>query len=227
MEISSMTYLDHWTTQFPAFMAKASKWEKDLLAQQDPAGLAIYTEQQLRQLLDLLKDFDLRKKEGRLSESIIYKQYVEDLSQHWDSCAAWNGLFQFIATATMAAGLAISFEPGLLITGIAHMAGGLGLALFSRAKMGLRAATRYNHKKLAERFGIPYSEQSVREEAKFGAKGLLPIIYIPLNSIAIMLSGLFCERYFGTWWGLIVGDIGLLLIIGDFIYLWHLLRKAK
>lgn len=225
--MSSMTYLDHWTTQFPAFMAKASKWEKDLLAQQDPAGLAIYTEQQLRQLLDLLKDFDLRKKEGRLSESIIYKRYVEDLSQHWDSCAAWNGLLQFIATATMAAGLAISFEPGLLITGIAHMAGGLGLALFSRAKIGLKAAIRYNHKKLAERFGTPYSEQSVREEAKFGAKGLLPIIYIPLSVIAIILSGLFCETYFDTWHGLHVAGIGILLGIGNFIYLWVMIRKSE
>lgn len=45
-------------------MAKASKWEKELLAQQNPNGLAIFSEQELRRQLELLKDFDLRKKEG-------------------------------------------------------------------------------------------------------------------------------------------------------------------
>ena len=222
-----MTFLEYWETKFPDFMAKASKWEKELLAQQNPEGLAIFSEQELRRQLELLKDFDLRKKEGRLSESIIYKRYVEELSQHWDSCAAWNGLFQFIAAATMAAGLAMAFEPGLLIMGIAHMAGGLGLALFSRAKIGLRAATRYNHKRLARRFGFTYSEKAVKEEARFGAKGLFPVVYIPLNAIAIILSGLFCESYFGTWHGIHVGAIGFLLVLGDFIYFWHLLRKNK
>ncbi len=222
-----MTFLEYWETKFPDFMAKASKWEKELLAQQNPNGLAIFSEQELRRQLELLKDFDLRKKEGRLSESIIYKRYVEELSQHFDTCFAWNGLFQFIAVATMTAGLSMVFEPGLLTVGIAHMAGGLALALLSRAKIGLRAAIRYNHKKLAKRFNLTYSEKAVKEDAKFAAKGLYPVVYVLLTGISIILSGLFCERYFGSWYGLQVGSIGIAIILVDFVYFWWVIRRAK
>lgn len=222
-----MNYLDYWIKQFPTFISKTNEWEKRLLANQDPSKLAVYTEQDLVYLLELLKDFEVRRKEGKLSESIIYKKSVKDLQDVWEKNLAWNGLAQVVSIALLTAGISMLATPDYMLPGALHAIPGAMLSLVAIAKLGIRNTLQRNAKKLSSRFGVSISPEDLKKECRLERKALMVLVYIPILSSVCMASGMLASDLLHNRVGLIVGGIGGLALIADMVYWWRLTKKAK
>lgn len=100
-----MTPIEYWTNRFPEFIAKISEGDKRLLSTQEAFKHSVITEQDLKRLLDLLRDFDVKKKQGKIMESKIFREYNRELDEWYNGNMIKNGFAQAIATALITIGV--------------------------------------------------------------------------------------------------------------------------
>ena len=127
-----MTPIEYWTKRFPDFMANTSEWEKELLSSQEAFKHSVITEQDLKHLLDLLKDFDVKKKQGKFMESKIYKDFNKELDYRYEGNMIKNGFAQAGATALIAVGASRIDVDYCLFSNIILIAVGIVLAIVGR-----------------------------------------------------------------------------------------------
>lgn len=188
MEVNDMTYLQYWEQRFPEFMAKTSKWERSLLSTQDPSRVGVLDEKDLANRLTLLKDFEVKRKEGKLIESTLYQKASKELEQFSESNLIKNGFSQAGATALITVGLStITNYP---ITSASLITAGIGLAILGRAKWGVGKTQRHIWDTMVRKFALPDSEE-LKVTSIVSARQILRIlVLVPACSIVAMVTGL-------------------------------------
>lgn len=212
-----MTYLEHWTNQFPSFMEKATQWEKDLLSRQDPRKVAIYDERGLRNLLVLLKDFEVKAKEGKLTESMMFKQVDKDLQRYSDSNLAKNGFAQAGATSLITAGASMITTPGYRVFSAVTIALGIGIGLIGRFSWGIKKTQRKVWDTITKKFNLPESPE-MRATSIISAKRIIRMLILaPACSIVAIVTGIFAADVTGTHFGYVCSGVGLAIGLVDII----------
>lgn len=215
--MSSMTYLEHWTAQFPAFMAKASEWDKELLSYQDPRRLSILNERDLANLLRLLKDFELKKKEGKLMESMLYKQVDNELKSYSESNLAKNGFAQAGATFLITAGASLMTTPGYGLFSAISIGLGVGLGLLGRFCWGISKTQKRVWDTITKRFSLPESPE-MRVTSIVSARRILRLLILaPACSTVAIVTGLLAAQVTGIRFGYICAGAGVVIVIVNLI----------
>lgn len=218
------TPLEYWTKRFPDFMSKTSEWEKELLSSPEAFKHSVYSEQDLRHLLDLLKDFDVKKKQGKFVESKIYKRFYKELDYWHEANLIKNGFAQAGATALIAFGASRMDEGAYLLSNIIFIVVGIVLAIVGRIFWGINKT----HDRMIDKFYKRFDYlDSPKEKSKttVGERWLLRIlIFIPLCSLVAMVTGLLVEEIENTQAGLWVAGAGVLVVLIDLVVMICLSR---
>ena len=217
--------LKYWTMRFPDFMAKTSDWEKELLSSQEAFKHSVNSEQDLRHLLDSLKDFDVKKKQGKFLESEIYKRFAKELDYWYEGNMIKNGFAQAGATALIAVGASRMDIDAYWFSNIILIAIGIVLALVGRIFWGINKTNNQLSDKMNKRFGFADSPME-RSKEVIGARRIIRIlILVPLCSIVAIVSGMFVAEINHTWAGYWVSGIGALIVFIDLIVIFCLSRE--
>ena len=198
-------------------MEKATQWEKNLLSTQDPRKVAVYNERDLKNLLILLKDFEVKSKEGKLTESMMFKQVDKDLQRYSDSNLAKNGFAQAGAAFLITAGASVITSPGYRTFSIISITLGIGIGLLGRFSWGIKKTQRRVWDTIIKKFNLPDS-QELRATSIISAKRIIRMLILaPACSIVTIVTGLFAANVTGVYFGHICSGAGLVVGLVDII----------
>lgn len=219
-----MTYLEYWEQQFPEFMAKANSRQKELLSRQDPKKTAVYDEKGLKNLLNLLIDFDEKVRAGKLTESIAYQQADKELQRYADRNLTRNGFAQAGATFLITAGLSIITDGWFRTTAIWLIIAGIVLAIVGRLRWGITVTQKKVWDTITTRFNLADSPELKEVSIKSARRIIRILILIPACSAVMIVTGLLANGVTDIRRGWLYVSIGIIILAIDLIVIGILNR---
>lgn len=220
-----MTPIEYWTNLFPEFMAKASEWDKELLSSPEAFKHSVTTEQDLRQLLELLRDFDFKKKQGKIMESRIFRRFNGNLDKWYNDNMIKNGFAQAGATMLITIGVSRMDIDYYSLSNTIFIAMGIILALVGRFLWGINVTNRQLREKINKRFSFTELDDDNTDMDVAGRRIVRMLIFIPLCSIVAIVTGLLIAEINHTRAGFWASGVGALVVLIDLVVIFCLSRE--
>ncbi len=175
-------------------------------------------------MLDLLRDFDEKKRKGKIMESELYRRFNRELSYWYDGNVKKNGFAQAIATALITIGVSRMDIKYYLFSNIVLIAVGIVLAIVGRALWGINITEKQMGIKINKRFGFPDSPERNAKKDDAGRRILRIIVFTPLCATVAIVTGLLVAEINNTMAGYFASGVGVLVVLIDLIVIFCLSR---